>query len=148
MSVEAVLDTNVLLYAASKDPADQAKAAIGMQLLETVNFGVPLQVVQEFFHNARVKARLAIEADHCDQMVAALLQRPTVPTDVALFAQARRMCRRHQLRYWDAAVLAAAKQLGASTLYSEDLSHGQVYDGVRVVNPFLELAVQAAPPSS
>lgn len=147
MSVEAVLDTNVLLYAASKDPADQAKAAIGMRLLGTVNFGVPLQVVQEFFHNARVKARLAIDADHCDRMVAALLQRPLVATDVALFAQARRMCRRHRLRYWDAAVLAATQQLGAATLYSEDLSHDQVYDGVRVVNPFPEVEVQPAPPS-
>lgn len=27
--------------------------------------------------------------------------------------------------------------LGAGVLYSEDLNHGQDYDGVRVVNPFL-----------
>lgn len=46
-----------------------------------------------------------------------------------------------------AAVLAATQQLGAATLYSEDLSHAQDYDGVRVVNPFLEVEVQAAPPS-
>ena len=147
MSVEAVLDANVLLYAASKDPADRAKAEVGLRLLATVDFGVPLQVVQEFFHNARIKARLAIDADHCDRMVAALLKRPMVVTDLALFDEARRVCRRYQLRYWDAAILAAAKRLGAATLYSEDLSHGQAYDGVRVVNPFLELEAQVAPPS-
>jgi predicted nucleic acid-binding protein len=139
MSVEAVLDTNVLLYAASKDPADRAKAAVGLRLLGTVNFGVPLQVVQEFFHNARVKARLAIDADHCDRMVAALLRRPRAATDVGLFAEARRLCRRYQVGYWDAAVLAAAKRLGAATLYSEDLSDGHDYDGVRIVNPFKDL---------
>ena len=33
--------------------------------------------------------------------------------------------------------LAAAVELGCTTLYSEDLNHGQSYDGVRVVNPFL-----------
>ena len=105
-------------------------------MLGTVDFGVPLQVVQEFFHNARVKARLAIEAEHCDRMVSALLQRPLVATDVDLFGEARRLCRRHQLRYWDAAIVAACKRLRAPTLYSEDFSDGQEYDGVRVVNPF------------
>jgi hypothetical protein len=39
-----------------------------------------------------------------------------------------------------AAVLDATKQLRAVTLSSEDFLRGQVYDGVRVVNPFRELA--------
>jgi predicted nucleic acid-binding protein len=38
---------------------------------------------------------------------------------------------------WDATIIAAAVELGCSTLYSEDLNHGQSYDGVKVVNPFL-----------
>jgi len=136
MRVEAALDTNILLYAASKDPADRAKSAIALELVRTVEFGLALQVVQEFFHNARIKARLAIEPDHCDRMVAALLQRPVAITDVELFSAARRLCRRYQLRYWDAAVVAATQRLGAATLYSEDLTDGQEYDGVRVINPF------------
>ncbi len=136
MSVDAVLDANVLLYAASKDPADRAKAEVGLELLRTVNFGLSLQVLQEFFHNATVKARLAIAADPCDRLLEALLQRPLAVTDVALFKEARRVCRRYQIGYWDAAVVAAAKRLGAQVLYSEDLSDGQEYDGVRVVNPF------------
>ncbi|MBI4025369.1 MAG: PIN domain-containing protein [Verrucomicrobia bacterium] len=136
MNVDAVLDANVLLYAASKDPADRAKAEAGLRLLGTVNFGMSMQVVQEFFHNARNKARLAIDVGHCDRMVTALLQRPLVITDMALFEEARRLCRRHQLSYWDAAVLAATRRLGAPILYSEDLSDGQNYDGVKVVNPF------------
>ena len=44
---------------------------------------------------------------------------------------------RYRIAYWDAAIVAAARILGAGTLYSEDLNHGQDYDGVRVVNPFL-----------
>jgi predicted nucleic acid-binding protein len=34
------------------------------------------------------------------------------------------------------------KQLSCHTVFSEDLNHGQVYDGVTVVNPF---AAAAAP---
>jgi predicted nucleic acid-binding protein len=41
------------------------------------------------------------------------------------------------LRFYDAAILAAAQQLGCQTLYSEDLNHGQTYDTVQVINPFL-----------
>jgi len=44
---------------------------------------------------------------------------------------------RFRLSYWDAAIIAAARDLGCHTIYSEDFSHGQDYDGVRVVNPFL-----------
>lgn len=53
MSVDAVLDTHVLLYAASRDPADHAKAEIALHLVGILNLGVPLQVLQEFFHNYR-----------------------------------------------------------------------------------------------
>jgi predicted nucleic acid-binding protein len=136
MSVEAVLDSNILLYAASKDPRDGAKAKAALRLLGSVNFGVPMQVAQEFFHNARVKARLAIDPDHCDRMIGALLQRPLAATDTDLFEAARQLCRRYRIGYWDAAVLAACERLGAEVLYSEDLSHGQEYGGIRVVNPF------------
>jgi predicted nucleic acid-binding protein len=136
MSVEAVLDSNILLYAASKDPRDGAKAKLALRLLASVDFGVPMQVAQEFFHNARVKARLAIDAEHCDLMVDALLQRPLVATDTDLFEAARHLCRRYRIGCWDAAVLAACARLGAGVLYSEELNHGQDYAGVRVVNPF------------
>lgn len=34
--------------------------------------------------------------------------------------------------HWDATIVAAAPELGCKTLYSEDLSHGQNFDGLRV----------------
>ena len=47
------------------------------------------------------------------------------------------LARRFRIRYFDAALLAAAERLGAPVFYSEDLNHGQTYGSVRVVNPFL-----------
>ena len=44
----------------------------------------------------------------------------------------------HSLSYWDAAILAAAITLGCDAVHSEDMSHMQDYDGVRVINPFVE----------
>jgi predicted nucleic acid-binding protein len=45
--------------------------------------------------------------------------------------------KRYQISYWDSAIIAAAAELGCETVYSEDLNHGQLYAGVRVINPFL-----------
>jgi hypothetical protein len=63
MSVEAFFDSNVFLYAASKYPADAAKSRCAARLITETRFGVSIQVVQEFYHNARIKARLAITAE-------------------------------------------------------------------------------------
>jgi len=135
MSVEAFLDSNVILYVTSKDPADAAKSARAAELIRSTNFDVSMQVAQEFYHNARLKARLAITPEQAEAIITLLLAHPFVVTDAELFAHARHLCDRYQLSYWDAAIAAAAR-LGAPVLYSEDLNHGQNYDGVEVVSPF------------
>ena len=43
---------------------------------------------------------------------------------------------RHQLSYWDSAIIAAARMSGCTEVLSEDMNAGQDYGGVRVVNPF------------
>lgn len=40
--------------------------------------------------------------------------------------------------FWDALVVLAAQVSGAEVLYSEDLSDGQQYGPVRVVNPLID----------
>ena len=42
---------------------------------------------------------------------------------------------RYRISFWDALVLQAAQASGAEVLYSEDLSDGQMYGPLRVVNP-------------
>lgn len=41
-----------------------------------------------------------------------------------------------RISFWDALVVTAAARMGAELLLSEDLSHGQMIAGVRIVNPF------------
>ena len=42
-----------------------------------------------------------------------------------------------RLSFWDGMIVAATEQNGASELWTEDLSHGQVIAGVTIVNPFV-----------
>jgi predicted nucleic acid-binding protein len=43
----------------------------------------------------------------------------------------------HGFSFWDSAIVAAALTLGFDRLYTEDLTHGQVIQGLAIVNPFL-----------
>jgi predicted nucleic acid-binding protein len=45
------------------------------------------------------------------------------------------MEKKYGISFWDALVIQAAEASGATVLYTEDLSDGQTYRGVRVVNP-------------
>jgi predicted nucleic acid-binding protein len=61
---------------------------------------------------------------------------PCQPTDRQLVCNAIERSERYRISYWDAAIVAAAEALGAEIIYSEDLSDGQQYGLVRVINPF------------
>lgn len=147
MTIDAFIDTNVLLYAVSNSVKEIEKKWLARALLEKKNFGLSAQVLQEFYVNATGKLAQTLPKAETMEFIRWLEQFPVVPIDTALFQKAVEIRNRYQVSYWDAAIVAAAKELGAATLYTEDLSHDQVYDGVRVVNPFLEMKGQVAPPS-
>ena len=65
-----------------------------------------------------------------------MLRVQSVTPDV--FRDGAALSRRFRLSYWDGAILAAARACGCDIVYSEDLSGGQDYDGVRAINPFRE----------
>jgi len=137
MSVDAFVDTNVLLYAASTSLDESAKRERARALLAGSNWGLSVQVLQELYVNLVRPGREVMSHDDAVALVRQLLRRPLVVSDRDLLLQALDMKQRYQLSYWDSAIVAAARGLGARVLYTEDLSHGQEYNGVRVENPFL-----------
>lgn len=136
MSVDAVLDTNVLVYAASTAPAEAAKAKVAETLLETGTVGISGQILQEFFVTVTRKGTKPLTADEALDWIETFEDLPCVPVDPPLVRLGVDIARRYQISYWDAAVVAAAQRHGASILYTEDLNHDQTYGSVRVVNPF------------
>ena len=44
--------------------------------------------------------------------------------------------RSRELSFWDSAIVAAALALGCDRVYTEDLTHGQMVDGLAIVDPF------------
>lgn len=134
--VECFLDTNILLYAASRNPADLTKKKIATDLMAKTQFGLSAQVLQEFYSVATRKAQFGMAPDRALEWIEILEEFPCLAVDAGLVKTAAEASARHRISYWDGAVVAAARAMGAPVLFSEDLSHGQNYDGVQVRNPF------------
>jgi predicted nucleic acid-binding protein len=143
MNAEAFIDTNVLLYTIDEDPAAAAKRQRAQELLLSGPWGWSVQVAAEFFVNATSPKRpFRLTDSAAAALVEAWFALPTIELTPDLFRAAVELRQRYQISYWDAAIIAAAKEMGCTTVYSEDLNAGQTYDGVTVVNPF---AAGAAP---
>ena len=130
-------DTNVLLYAASLHPAEEDKTQIALDLLERNDLCLSVQVLQEFYYQATRPSRPnRLNHEQALAFLDTLAEMPVQTLDRALFTSALDICRRFQLSYWDAAILAAARAMDCDAVYSEDLSDQQDYAGLRVINPF------------
>jgi predicted nucleic acid-binding protein len=104
--------------------------------MEPAGFGTSAQVLQEFFVTATRKIKFPLSVAEAIGWIERLSIRPVVTIDAALVVLGVHTAARYRLSYWDGAIIAAAQSIGAATLYSEDLNDGQVYAGVRVINPF------------
>lgn len=130
------LDTNILHYTISANPAESAKRQIAIDLVTPMDWVISAQVLQEFYANATRKRAGGISVQAANTLLSQFLPRAKVVVDATLVAQAAQLSQRHQISYWDAAIVAAAVRSGAQELITEDLNAGQVIDGVRLVNPF------------
>lgn len=137
MTAECFLDSNILIYACSAAPEDERKQRIAEGLILETDFALSAQVLQEFIANALRNKELGISESGIDATLELSNQVHVLPVTRDLVILATRLRRQFQISHWDATIVAAARELGCHTLYSEDLNPGQNYDGVRVINPFL-----------
>ena len=136
-SKRTFLDTNVLVYTDdSRSVEKQQKAIELVKLHRRHNTGVvSIQVLQEYFASVTKKFKVSPEAARRKVETLARFQVASPTVDNVLHAID--LHRVHNVSIWDALILCMARQSGCAVLLTEDMNHGQVIDGVRVVNPFL-----------
>ena len=131
------VDTNVLLYSISRDPAEITKSETARELLTGRDLALSVQVLQEFYVQATRETRKDLLTHRqAVELVTAFARFPVQETTVDLVRGAMATRDRFGLSYWDAAIIEAARILGCEAVLSEDLAAGQDYDGVKVTNPF------------
>jgi predicted nucleic acid-binding protein len=131
------LDTNVLLYSISDDPAEAGKRTRAVTLLSDDDNALSVQVLQEFYVQATRSTRpKPLPHDIAAGLIRTWLRFRVQEMTVPVLLDALKIKGRYGISYWDAAIIAAARTLGCRELCSEDMADGCDYDGTTVVNPF------------
>lgn len=134
MSGKVFLDTNVLIYCyASTEPAKRVAA---LAVAEHPEACISTQVLQEMAHTLSRKFKKtwdeidAVIEEVCRNFIVHRNTEQTVQTAIRLAA-------RYGFSFYDSLILAAAIESNCTTLFSEDMQHGQTIDGcLKIANPF------------
>jgi predicted nucleic acid-binding protein len=128
----------VLVYAADADEPDKQAKAIEL-FRSCVDAGTVLlstQVPQEFCVAVTRKLARPVGPASALEAMMRLAALPLVTVAADMITAAAQLADQSRMSFWDALIVRAAGAGGAEVVYSEDLSHGSIVDGVRIVNPF------------
>lgn len=135
---KSFIDTNLLIYLfGTQDlPKKQMSELLLQKLVSSESGVVSYQVVQEFLNNAQSK--LGLSQERCYYFLnKSMPQFELVVPDLNFFNQGLLVCNKYGYSWYDSLIITAALKAECSVLYSEDLHHGQVIEGMRIVNPFV-----------
>lgn len=137
-----LMDTNILLYAATADARSSQHAAEKIQrsldLVMRHDLLISAQNILEFSANARKAKGAGLSHGETLEWIDLLLEYPFMPNTRPLVVIAVDFAFRYKINTFDAAMMAAGNAGRVDLVYSEDLNHGQTYGSVRVCNPFIE----------
>ena len=138
MSAPIFVDANVFVYARDVDDAlRQPLARSWLEWLWQQELGrTSTQVLSEYYVTVTRKLKPGIPEDQAWDDVEALMHWHPQPVDRQTMERARTIQARFRLAWWDALVVAAAREQGCAVLLTEDLQDGALIDGVRIRNPF------------
>lgn len=130
--VADAFDTNVVLYLLSGDAAKANRAA---QLLERGGT-ISVQVLNDF--TAVAIRKFGMKISEIREILATVRRLCEVrPLDIETHDRALDLAQRHRLSIYDALIVAAAMRAGCTTLWTEDLHHGQKVERLTIRNPFI-----------
>ena len=138
MNGKVFVDSNLLIYAHDRDAGDRQKQAAEWlaELWENRTGCLSTQVMQEFYVNVTQKIKKPLDRGAAREVLrnyTPWVHNPLTPVTVL---RASEISGTWKLSFWDSMILAAAEQDGAGELLTEDLDHGQVVAGVKIVDPF------------
>lgn len=134
------VDSNILVYANDADAGtkqDEARKRLA-ELWRTGAGLLSVQVLQETYVNVTQKLAQPVSPAAARSLILAYKAWPTHAPDADALLRASEVAERHRIAFWDALIVVSASAMGAQVLLTEDLTHGQTIEGVRVVDPFRE----------
>lgn len=125
-------DSNVLLYTLD---ISSPKQAVAFSLWRE-GVTVSTQVIMEFTNVCIKKLKMG-KADAFENALNILDGANVTSVTKELVRQSFRLSTKYGFSHWDSLIVAAALHAGCTTLYSEDMQHGQRIEGkLNIINPF------------
>lgn len=137
------LDTNILVYCYDSSSKTKHKIAkeLFINLWENNTGCLSIQVMQEFYVVVTQKVPVPLNKDKTMQIIKDLSLWPYHVPDGADVIEAINIQERNKISFWDAMIVNSAKACGCGVIWSEDLTHGQIYEGVKVLNPLISYTI-------
>jgi len=134
------LDTNIIVYA--HDRSSGKKHRIAMEIMEYLwerkKGVISVQVMQEFYICVTTKILKPIPLKDVRKILEYLLNWDVIINDEHITIKAIDLQEKYQFSFWDSLIVQSVIQSQAGTLFSEDLSDGQVIENVKITNPFIQ----------
>jgi predicted nucleic acid-binding protein len=130
------IDSNVLVYFADgRNPKKQSIArAILANAMGNQQYVISHQVLNEFANVSLKKLEMA--EDEVRQYIEAFQHLHIVFQRDGWSVRALEIRKQYGLQFYDSLLLAAAESAGCDEFLTEDLNDGQIYCGIKAVNPF------------
>ena len=132
MNDKRFFDTNVIQYAFRQD---DRRGEVAETLLASGG-AISVQVLNEFVAVARRKFGKSWKEVHLALDILRVFCPEPEPLTVETLERAVGVAERYRYTIFDSLIIAAALQVGAKVLYSEDMQDGQTIDGLTICNPF------------
>ena len=143
MSDKFFLDTNILIYTFDPDSPGNRKIALDLvqRALSTGQGMISYQVIQEFLNVATRKFTRPLSFSDCRTYLYRVLSPLcAVFPSFDFYDRGLDIADRYGYGLYDSLIISAALAGGCSTLFSEDLQHGQKIRELIIINPFISPA--------
>ncbi len=137
MKDKIFVDTNIWLYAFMEKESKKTEIARKIINTNTESISLSVQVLNEICIN------LIKKADYLEEEIRKLINNlqnvyDIYPITVEDSLKASEVRSRFYISYWDSLIIASALNNRCNILYSEDMQHNQIIEGLKIINPFKE----------
>ena len=140
MKFRAFFDTNVLVYefdAGAGDKRERARSLLN-DWRPSGSMVISTQILQELFVVLTSKLNPPMPVGAVKTLLKNYSALETVTVTTSIILHAVDIKERTNISFWDSLVVASAVKAHCKILFTEDLNHDQIIQGVRIINPFLD----------
>ena len=131
------VDTNILVYIVDKRDVSKrqiAKAVLSDAMSDPTRYLFGAQTLAEFSNVCLGKFKMSEET--VSKYLSYFLEFKIVDYNARTVIRALEIKKLYDLQFYDSLLLATAEANGCTEFLSEDLNDGQIYCGMKAVNPF------------